>query len=123
MNVYYNYSRYEDDEIAPESVFDNVGRDSRENPWGAFTFPEWFMAKDKAARSLLWMGILAIGVGILLIVFPMLLVVAVSSLFFALGVVCLAVWWQVRRPGHRIRIDSRPDWLTRVRNWFRQRIG
>ena len=125
MNIYYNYSRYEDDDMMREAGLGDFGRDSGAHRWRMFTgiFPEWFGPEDKTIRILPWIGGMAIGLGILLILFPILLVVAVASLFFAAGAVCLAVWWHLRAPVHRIRIGSRSDWLSRVKRWFRQRIG
>ncbi|GAB4336776.1 MAG: hypothetical protein Kow0099_09880 [Candidatus Abyssubacteria bacterium] len=78
-------------------------------------FNDWFFADNELVRALPWVGAIAIALGLLVLVFPMLLVVAVAALFFAAGTLCLALWWQLRG-----RASAR--W-HRARRWFQTRLG
>jgi len=124
MNIYYRYSRCGDDNSMRGDAFDDFEQDPWRNHRSTFaeTFPGWFEAGEKATRTLPWIGGVAIGLGILLILFPMLLVIAVAGLFFTVGAVCLSMWWQLRPSGSRVAINSENNPLVRLKRWFRQRL-
>ena len=56
-------------------------------------FSSWMEGGKRAFQWLPWFGAALIGLGVLIILFPMLLVIAVSGVFFLAGAVCLGLWW------------------------------
>ena len=81
----------------------------------------WFGAGEKAFRALPWVGVAAIGLGLLIIAYPMLLVMAVSSVFFLAGALCLALWWSARDRS-QAHFDTAYAW-NRFRGWLINKIG
>jgi hypothetical protein len=111
MNRYYGYFRDYDGNRGSDSVF----ADFEDDVW------ETHAASSKGPlplRLLPWVGGMAIGLGLLIILFPMLLVIAVAAVFFSAGVTCLGLWWQLRDRGNNAKIDI-PLW-NRARHWVRQ---
>lgn len=114
MNRDYGYFRYVDGNRVSDSVF----VDFKDNTWetnGAS------LSEPISLRLLPWIGGVAIGLGLLIILFPMLLVIAVATLFFSAGVTCIGLWWNLRDRGRTTRIDI--PWWTRTRQWLRHRLG
>lgn len=95
MSRYYTYVSYEDIGQSNGPNFEN-NEQSNANRVFPNTFSTWLNIGEKMFRALPWLGAAAIALGILVIAFPMLLVMAVAGLFFAAGVVCLGLWWRLR---------------------------
>lgn len=104
--------RYGDSE---HSVWEPDGGRSRE------PFSSWFGTGERMFRSLPWIGAAAIGLGALIILFPMLLVIAVAAVFFFAGAACLGLWWRMRGPS-QAHFDAAQEW-DRAKSWFKKRFA
>lgn len=125
MDYYRTFFRFEDDGGSKEP-FDSFGREPWEHRGQQYRDPGlwWSMAGGKAIRVLPWIGGFAIGLGLLIIIFPMLLVIAVAGLFFMVGAACLSMWLRMREQipqSHRVRIGA--PWWERLKKWLQERLG
>jgi len=78
-------------------------------------------AGEGGLRWLPWAGAAAIGLGVLIILFPMLLVMAVAGLFFFAGAALLGLWWHARDRSHAT-FDAANEW-NRLKRWLKERLA
>ena len=95
MNRNYTYVSYEDIGQSGKSNFEH---DAQVDPDGIFPswYSGWLNLGNRTFRALPWIGAAAVAIGVLVMIFPMLLVMAVAGLFFTAGVICLGLWWRLR---------------------------
>jgi hypothetical protein len=123
MNYRYTYYEYGPQGGATRPIFE----DSEKASWGTgpdyfrSPFSSWVGAEKRAFQWLPWFGAAMIGLGVLIILFPMLLVIAVSGLFFFAGAVSLGLWWQVRERS-QAHFDAAYEW-GRAKRWFKERLA
>ena len=94
--------------------------ESGRSPFGE-SFSSWLGTSAKMLRPLPWIGVAAIALGILIILFPMLLVMAVAGVFFFFGAACLGLWWHLREQSHG-HFNPTDQW-DHVKSWFRERFA
>ena len=120
MNYRYTYFQYGTQDQASEPGYGDSEHYIRE-PGGGFSsqsFTNWLVAGERAFRRLPWVGAAAIGLGVLIVAYPMLLVIAVASVFFFAGALCLGLWWRVRERS-QAQFDAEYEW-NRLKSWFKK---
>ncbi len=90
---------------------------------GPGTFFTWMNSDYTLLHVLPWLGGVALAIGILILLFPMLLVIAVAALFIAVGVACLSMWWQLRQQSRPYRVSAGTPWWERLRAWIYERLN
>jgi hypothetical protein len=125
MGRRYTYIRYNNDNRESDSFFGNSEYDDEGFRGPTFEpFAGWFAGRRSGGSVLPWIGGAFIALGLLIVLFPMLLVIAVAALFFMMGAVCLSIWWQFRDHSRRIRIHTNTlSWWERARYWLRERLS
>jgi len=123
MNYRYTYYEYGPEGQKTKPLFEDFEKASCDSSGEYFhsPFSNWMAKEKRAFQWLPWFGAALIGLGVLIILFPMLLVIAVSGLFFFAGAICLGLWWQVRDRSQAY-FDISHEW-GRVKRWFKERVA
>lgn len=122
MNYRYTYFRYGSQGHASEPRYG----DSEHYVWepGAEffrgSFSNWIGTSEEKLRMLPWIGAASVGLGFLIILFPMLLVMAVAGVFFFAGAMCFGLWWHTRERGGRAGTGF--EAWNRAKQWLRRRL-
>lgn len=121
MNYRYTYFQHDAQRQASEPRYGDSEHYIWEPGGTRQSFTSWFGSGERALRWLPWAGATAIGLGLLIIIYPMLLVIAVSSVFFFAGALCLGLWWHVRERS-QAHFDASYEW-NRLKDWFKKRVA
>lgn len=123
MNYRYSYFQHGSQGHESEPRFGDSEHYFWEPAGGLFgrSFSSRFGTEGGLVRSLPWIGLAAIGIGVLIVLFPMLLVFAVAAVFFTAGAAALALWWHMRERS-QAHFDAAYEW-DRARKWFKKRFA
>ncbi len=122
MNYRYTHMRFGDAEQS--SGFRHDDEENFERPRQTHFHEPFFDRLGVEAKMLgilPWIGAASIGLGLLIIIFPMLLVMAVAGVFFFAGATCLGLWWSARARAGR-NFNAADEW-DRLKNWAKSRFA